>query len=252
MKESIFRLFMGILVLATLAGCASTKYSDPKDPYEGFNRSLYKFNKGVDRAVLKPLAKGYVAVTPKPVQKGVSNFFGNLNDIVTTVNDVLQAKGKQAGSDGLRFVVNSTFGLAGLFDVASIWGLEKHDEDFGQTFGYWGMGSGSYLMLPFFGPSTTRDAPGIVGEHFLNPFTYANDANIRYGSLGIHLVEKRASFLEFESQLKEAIDEYTFIKNAYLQNREYKVYDGHPPQDDTWLLDEDCEALDACDDVEVK
>ncbi len=240
MIDRIFKSLSALLILATVTGCASIKYNDPEDPFEGFNRGIYGFNKGLDNAIVKPVTKGYVAITPTPVQKGVTNFFENLDDIVTSVNGLLQGKGKQGGSDGLRVLVNTTFGIIGLFDVATVWGLEKHDEDFGQTLGYWGVGSGAYVMLPFLGPSTFRGFAGDITDHYLDPYTYSDDAATRNTVTGFELLDKRSSLLEFDSQLEEAIDEYTFIKNAYLQNREFRVYDGNPPEDEDSWLDDEC------------
>ncbi len=247
-------LFILILSSLLFSGCASLKSDNPQDPLENFNRPIYKFNRGLDKAILRPIAKGYKTITPEPVQKGVSNVFENLDDIITSVNGLLQGKVKQSGSDLLRVVINSTIGLAGIFDVASAWGLDKHDEDFGQTLGYWGIKPGPYLMLPFLGPSDFRDIWGIAGDYPLNPIPYHEDVSERNSLRGLRLIDKRASLLEFDSQLDEAIDEYAFVRDAFLQNRQYKVYDGNPPEDDDWfndddleddcLEDEDCEASD--------
>ncbi len=234
-----------------ISGCASLKSDNPQDPLENFNRPIYKFNRGLDKAVLRPVARGYKAITPEPVQKGVSNIFENFEDIVTSVNGLLQGKVTQSGSDLLRVIVNSTVGLVGIFDVASSWGLDKHDEDFGQTLGYWGIKPGPYVMLPILGPTDFRDAWGKVGDYPLNPLRYSHDIALRNSMTGLNLLNKRASLLQFDSQLEESIDEYAFIRDAYLQNRQYRVFDGNPPEDDDWLDENDvedgCVAGDDCE-----
>ena len=229
-----------IAFLLLLNGCASTGDSNPEDPFESINRPLYSFNRALDKAILRPAAKGYDAITPEPVQTGVSNFFENLDDVVTAVNGLLQGKVAQSGSDTLRVVVNSTIGIGGLFDVASSWGMDKHDEDFGQTLGTWGVGSGAYVMLPFFGPSTIRDGVGEVFDYPLDPFKYTDHVPTKNTVRGLDLLDKRTGLLEFDGQLEEAIDEYAFVRDAFLQNREFKVYDGNPPEDDEEWLEDEC------------
>lgn len=205
---------------------------NPRDPLEPYNRSMYQFNEGVDKAILKPLAKTYNYLFPEPVRKMVSNFFSNLNDIRTTFNDLLQLKLDQAGSDASRVVFNSTFGILGLFDVADH--LEKHDEDFGQTLGYWGVKSGPYFVLPLLGPRNIRDTVGFVVDIFtnLNPIGWLNNVptrNTLYGSL---TVDQRAGMLKNENILEEAaIDRYAFIRDGYMQKRQNLVYDGNPPRE---------------------
>lgn len=234
-------LFVLMLFSILISGCASIKSDNPQDPLEKINRPIYKFNRGLDKIILKPLAKGYKAITPDPVEKGVSNIYENLSDIITSVNGLLQGKVKQSGSDLLRVVVNSTVGLVGIFDVASSWGLDKHDEDFGQTLGYWGIKPGPYVMLPFLGPSDFRDVWGVAGDYPLNPVIYSDNVRLKNSVSGMRVIDKRASLLEYDNQLEEAIDEYAFIRDAYLQNRQYKVFDGNPPEDDDWFKDEDLE-----------
>jgi len=205
---------------------------NPRDPLEPYNRSMYQFNEGVDKAILKPLAKTYNYLFPEPVQKIISNFFSNLGDIRTTFNDLLQLKLEQAGSDASRVVFNSTFGILGLFDVADH--LEKHYEDFGQTLGYWGVKSGPYFVLPLLGPRNIRDTVGFIVDIFtnLNPIGWLNyvpTRNILYGSLW---VEQRAGMLKNENILEEAaIDRYAFIRDGYMQQRQNLVYDGNPPRE---------------------
>jgi phospholipid-binding lipoprotein MlaA len=222
-----------------LNGCATTSSNNPEDPLESINRPIYTFNRTLDKAILRPVAKGYNAITPEPVQKGVTNFFENLDDITTAVNGLLQGKVTQSGSDTLRVLVNSTIGIGGLFDVASSWGMDKNDEDFGQTLGYWGFDTGAYLMLPFFGPSSIRDGTGKVFDYRLDPYNYTDHVPTKNTVRGFDLLDKRSHLLDFDSQLEDAIDEYAFVRDAYLQNRKFKVFDGNPPEDDEqWLVDE--------------
>jgi len=217
------------LFVLLLCGCATIPSGkpDPRDPWERFNRASYKFNDALDRAVAKPAAKGYKKVTPRVVRTGVSNFISNLGTITTVFNDVLQGKMKQAGHDSGRFLLNSTIGLAGLFDPASAAGLERNDEDFGQTLGKWGVKSGPYLMLPILGPSTVRDTVGRVPDQFTNPVNYLQDDSTRYIIRGFDFLDLRAGLLDFEPQLEKSYDKYAFIRNAWLQRREFQVTDGN-------------------------
>jgi phospholipid-binding lipoprotein MlaA len=212
-----------------LSGCATipSGKADPRDPWEGFNRASYKFNDALDRAIAKPVAKGYKKVTPRVVRTGVSNFISNLGTITTVVNDVLQGKMKQAGQDSGRFLLNSTLGLAGLFDPASAAGMERNDEDFGQTLGKWGVKSGPYLMLPILGPSTVRDTVGRLPDQFTNPVNYLQDDSTRYIIDGVGFLDLRAGLLDLDAQIEKSYDKYAFIRNAWLRRREYKVTDGN-------------------------
>jgi phospholipid-binding lipoprotein MlaA len=203
--------------------------TDPQDPWEGFNRGVFEFNQTVDKAVLKPVAEFYQKATPDPVDRSITSFFSNLNDVIVVLNDLLQFKVEQAVSDLGRFVANSTFGVLGLFDVATHFGLEKHDEDFGQTLGYWGMDQGPFLMLPLLGPSTVRDTAGRAGDFAVSPLNVFDDTT-RWAMRGVNTVDTRADLLSV-SRIAEtaALDEYVFIRDAYLQRRRYLVYDGNPP-----------------------
>ena len=224
------RLITSLLLTAcVLCGCAAGP--DPRDPLEPFNRKLYAFNEGVDKAVLKPVAKGYVAVVPQLVRRGVTNVFNNLGVIVTTFNDALQLKGSKVPVDFARFTTNMIFGLGGLIDVATELKIENRNEDFGQTLGYWGLASGPYLILPLFGPSSTRDASGRVVDFVASPFFYWNpDPAIRWGVFALDIIDSRANLLEVEKFLDTAsIDRYSFLRDAYLQRREYLIHDGNPP-----------------------
>ena len=221
------------LLLASLAlgGCASTQHN-PKDPFEPFNRGVYQFNDALDRAVVKPAAKGYNAVMPPPAKMMVSNFFSNLNDISVAINDLLQFKIVDAISDGGRLVVNTTVGLFGLVDVASAVGLKKHDEDFGQTLGRWGINSGPYLVIPFFGPSSIRDGVGLYVDSHPRVIQRIKPVDTRNQVFAASIVDKRASLLDKEKVLDTAaLDRYSFFRDAYLQRRQSRVYDGDPPRE---------------------
>lgn len=196
-----------------------------QDPWEDFNRGVHGVNTGIDNAVLKPLAKGYQAVTPEIVDKGISNFFGNLGDVGNMINNALQFKGEEAISDMARVIFNSTFGLAGFLDVASEMGIPKHDEDFGQTLASWGVESGPYLELPLLGPSTLRDAPGRIVDFALNPVSYLNYSE---PLSAVSLVDTRADLLDTEKVLKSvsSVDRYATVRDAWLQRREFLVNDG--------------------------
>jgi phospholipid-binding lipoprotein MlaA len=236
-----------VLTSLILAGCASQPNAkkDPRDPFEKFNRVSYKVTDAVDRAVLKPTAKGYKAVAPQFVETGVSNFFSNLNQPTVIVNDLLQAKFTPALSDTGRFLLNTTLGVGGLFDPASGVGLDRNDEDFGQTLGKWGMPSGPYLWIPFLGPSTIRDAFGTGVDAFTDPMNYVERDVIRFSLTGLNVIDARARRLDLEETLRSTYDPYGFIRNAYLQQREYAVKDGNvesPTFDDEPLEDPEPEA----------
>lgn len=234
------KICITVLSLA-LAGCATvTGKGDPRDPLEGFNRGVYKFNDTLDRAVLKPVARGYDTVLPQLVKTGVRNFFSNLGELVIIVNDALQGKGEQAASDTGRLLMNSTIGLAGILDIATPLGLAKHNEDFGQTLGKWGVASGPFLMLPFLGPSTARDAPARLADSQLQYFTFVGDVPVRNSAYVVETIDTRASLLGASNILGEAaLDPYTFLRDAYLQRRQQLVYDGKPPKDKDEFDDEE-------------
>jgi phospholipid-binding lipoprotein MlaA len=236
----VTRLTAGLAWLATVAvlgGCATTPTEDaPReknpDPFEKVNRDVYKFNDTLDKYALKPAATAYRDYTPKLVQDGIGNFFENLGYPTTIVNQFLQGKFKEGSQDTARFLLNTTLGWGGLIDVASGGTpLPKHDEDSGQTLGYWGVPAGPYLVLPFLGPATLRDAPARIADDFSQPFRWYNAGAERWGSLGLSLVDKRADYLPLDKTLEQTYDPYAFIRNAYLQRRQYAVYDGNPPQD---------------------
>jgi phospholipid-binding lipoprotein MlaA len=221
-----------IAVLVGLSGCATAN----KDPLEGVNRGIYKFNDVVDQYAMKPVAKAYKAVTPSPVRTGISNFFSNLGTLTTVVNDLLQLKFAQAFTDAGRFVINTTFGIAGFIDVASKDNIPKHQEDFGQTLGYWGVGSGPYLVLPILGPSTVRDAGGLAFDTVTSdPITYLhNTGQIRAHNQVrlVQFVDKRTQLLDAKDLVDDAsIDPYAFMRDAYLQRRASQVQDGLVPNE---------------------
>lgn len=224
---------VAVVTFAGLSGCASSAKLDGgainKDPWEKANRVVFKFNDSLDTWVAKPVAKGYRAVAPAPVEQGVSNFFSNIGEVQNVVNDLLQAKWRQAGHDATRFFLNTLAGLGGLVDVAEHVGLEKSQgEDFGQTLQAWGLATGPYLVLPLVGPSTVTDASGSVVDWASNPITYVND-DVRYGITAIDFTHRRAKLLDAEAMVSG--DKYIFFREAYLQNREFMVNDGKVEDD---------------------
>ncbi|HUP91577.1 MAG TPA: VacJ family lipoprotein [Solimonas sp.] len=214
-----------------LCGCAHSPIDDPSDPLEPVNRGIYSFNDKLDKYVAQPVAKGYVHAVPAVVRTGVSNFLSNATYLTVVINDVLQGKLGQAGHDTGRFLLNTTFGLGGVLDPATLVGLEKNDEDFGQTLGKWGVGEGWYLMLPFLGPSTNRDLVGRVANSTTSPWPYV-DNNYSFPVTVLGAVDARAGLLGVEDLLKEQYDPYAFIRSAYLQRRQSLVYDGNPPREE--------------------
>ncbi|HEV7609301.1 MAG TPA: VacJ family lipoprotein [Steroidobacteraceae bacterium] len=233
-----------------LTGCATLPSGKPdaRDPWERFNRASFKFNDALDRAFARPVAKAYVKVTPKVVRTGVSNALSNLNTVPTVINDVFQGKIRQAGRDSTRFLLNSTLGLAGLFDPATSAGFENNDEDFGQTLGKWGVKSGPYVMLPILGPSTVRDILGRGVDQFTYPVNYLEDDSTRLIIRGIDFLDLRASLLDLDGQLNRSYDRYAFVRNAWLQRREYKVKDGNV-EDDSAALEEEFKEEDPASDA---
>lgn len=231
MHNKIFCLFNACLIALLLTGCASQAN---KDPLESINRGVYKFNDVTDKAVFKPVATAYKTVTPSPIRTGVNNFFSNLGTITNVVNNLLQFKFANAFSEAGRFVINSTFGLAGLIDVAGMDKIAVHKEDFGQTLGYWGVGSGAYIVLPFVGPSTVRDATGLaVDTATSDPITYTHNI----GEIRLHnqlraaqFIDKRTELLDAKDIVDEAsLDPYAFMRDAYLQRRASLIQDGLVP-----------------------
>lgn len=226
------RLGLVLLVLVGASACASRPSHNPSDPLEPFNRQVFAFNNAVDRHVAKPVAQAYVDVVPRPARRGFRNFLANLGYPVVIVNDLLQAKWLQATRDTGRFLFNTTVGLAGFLDPASDIGLTRNNEDLGQTLGYWGVGEGWFLMLPFLGPSTNRDFVGGLGDAYLTPQYHANVSERRailLGLTGLEVVETRAALLGTERLLEQQFDPYIFLRSAYLDRRQQLIYDGNPP-----------------------
>jgi len=234
-KMGLFANRVKALALAgamALGGCATTDpdFADPRDPIEGFNRAVYSFNDMLDRALIKPLAQGYNAVVPKPVNRGVTNFFNNIDDVTSAVNNLLQFKIGRALNDVGRVAVNTTVGIGGLFDVASNMDMPRYDEDFGQTLGTWGVASGPYIVLPLIGPTSGRDGIGLVVDWFTDPTNYIDDDTVRWSLRGLDLVDTRADLLNASRVVDQAaLDPYAFVRDAYLQKRQDQVYDGNPP-----------------------
>ena len=223
----------GAVALVLLAGCASAPGADPRDPWERYNRSMYSFNEAVDTAVLKPVATACRDVLPQPVRTGVSNFFGNLGDAWSFVNNILQAKPEGALHSFWRVVINSTMGLGGVLDPATEMRLQRHREDFGQTLGYWGVPAGPYFVLPLFGPSTLRDAAALPVDAYGSAVGHVNDVSVRNSLIGVNVIQTRASLLTTTDFLESAaLDKYSFQRDAFLQKRRNEIHDGNPPQDE--------------------
>jgi phospholipid-binding lipoprotein MlaA len=236
------QLLIAAATLFTFVGCASTS-SPNADPWEGFNRGSFAANEAIDKAVLTPAAKGYQAITPKFVRSGVSNAFGNVDDVGTGVNNLLQGKPGSALSDLGRVLVNSTLGILGLFDVASPMGLDKNNEDFGQTLGKWGVGSGPYVVLPLLGPSTLRDSVGRVPDRYTSYGRYLEHVPTRNTVQGVDIIRIREELLATGKTLDEAsLDKYQFLRDAFLQRRLNQVHDGKVPPKLREKLEEDLEA----------
>lgn len=237
MKPSRPHLIVTLLLVAMwlASGCATTQGPrDPRDPWEGFNRTVFGFNEVADKAVVRPLAVGYTRITPRPVRTGVGNFFSNLGDVTNLFNNLLQFRFHNATVDFGRLVFNTTVGLLGLVDVASHMDLPKNNEDFGQTLGYWGVPAGPYLMLPFLGPSTVRDTPTRYVDMLTHPLYYYDNVGRRNALAGLSIVDTRAGFIPTEKILEDLpVDRYTALRDFYLQRREYLVHNGEPPGVDT-------------------
>jgi phospholipid-binding lipoprotein MlaA len=221
---------LAISTLLLLQACASVKNADVRDPWESMNRSVYNFNEALDNAAIKPAAKVYTALLPSPVRTGIHNFFGNLGDVWTLANTAMQLKGQATAETFMRITVNTFWGLGGVLDVASEMRLEKRNEDFGQTLGYWGVKPGPYVVLPILGPSTMRDSLATPIDMQANVVQQFNDTATRNVLTGMRVMDVRSGLLESLDVIKAAaLDPYTFIRDAYLQKRENDVHDGNPP-----------------------
>lgn len=230
-KSRLNRSVLGLLVLLSVTGCATTGTDDSRDPLEPLNRGVYSFNKTADELLINHIARAYNTVTPEIVDGGVTNFFSNLGEIASFANNLLQLKIDQALGTATRFVFNSTFGIGGFFDVSSHVGLPAYKEDFGQTLGHWGIGPGPYVVLPLLGPSTVRDTGGLVADSFMNPIAYIDDDAWQYGLVALGFVDVKSDLLSTGGLVSEAaLDEYEFVKNAYLERRRAQVNDGQGSQ----------------------
>jgi len=229
----------GIAVLAVMFSACATTGGNPQDPLEPLNRKIFAFNDAVDTYAIQPVARGYVAITPVQVRTGIGNVFSNLEDAWIGVNDLLQGKATDALSDVGRLLLNSTAGLLGVFDVATDVGLEKHDEDLGQTLGVWGVGPGPYLVLPLLGPSSVRDTSNLVSS-FIDPINLVERIPVRNSIKALKIIDARAQLLNAGQALDEAaLDKYLFMRDFYLKRRQSQIYDGNPPRE----KDDDAEAM---------
>jgi phospholipid-binding lipoprotein MlaA len=229
LKVAFARMALAVIVLMGLSACVTLPPNHPRspqDPWESWNRGVYRVNDALDRAVAKPVATTYVKVVPQPIRTGVTNFFANLNTPTVMVNDALQGKFLAAASDLGRFVLNSTVGLAGILDPATPAGLARNDEDFGQTLGKWGVHPGPFIELPILGPSDLRDASGRFVDTYTNPRQYIKNNWIKYGLYLPDFVDRRAALLPLDSTLRTTYDPYAFVRDAYFQRRAYLVSDG--------------------------
>ena len=241
-NQGLLRLILVACVLAFLSGCATGRglYDvPPNDPMEGFNRGMYKFTRGVDRFTLRPLAKGYDFITPQPIQNGIGNFFDNLQTPRYAINNFLQGKiGRGFGQLG-RFVLNSIMGIGGIMDPSTHlaegeWSdvFARQNEGFGDTLAVWGMKPGAYLFIPFIGPSSPRDGIGFIADYQLDILTHYNRSKYRDKLMILKIIHQRASLLDYEETLAQQEDEYVFVRNAWMQNRNFRVMDGEIAEDD--------------------
>jgi len=229
-------LIVGALVMTAFAGCATTgpngQPPNPKDPYESFNRGMFAFNDKLDTYALKPVAEAYEKVLPSPIRTGVHNFFGNISDVWSTANQLLQGKFDNTARMTMRVMSNTIIGLGGLLDPATEMGLERQSEDLGQTLGYWGVPPGPYLVLPLFGPSDVRDAVALPGDQYVGVPLLLTAANDRPGAAVLGVIDARANLLSASQIMDEiALDRYTFLRDAYITRRRSLVYDGNPPEE---------------------
>jgi phospholipid-binding lipoprotein MlaA len=235
----LIALITSVVTTMTLTGCAH-KGTNPADPYESFNRKIHSFNMSADKAVLKPAAIIYTTVLPGFVRKGINNAFNNIDMVPSVANDILQAEGKWAIKDTWRFAINSTLGVGGLFDVAEKMGLPPHYNDLGLTFAKWGDKNSPYIVIPLLGPSTIRDGSGMLFQFALwSPYVYINNDPLAYGLAALRYVDLRAQLLDSEHLMDEALDKYSFIRDAYLQHRNYQITGASASQNDGDLYVDD-------------
>jgi len=232
MKSAAILTLTAVAALV-LGGCASFRNAAPGDPLEPINRGIFSFNSTFDHYLFKPIAKGYDAAVPNPVKKGVSNVFQNASDAQSIVSDALQLKGAKMGDDLGRVMINTTFGLGGIFDLATPMGIERGNEDLGQTLGYWGIGAGPYVVIPFLGPSSARDLVGRYGDGKIDPVALVSSVPVRNSLMGARVVDTRVSLFPAEALMNQAaLDRYTFMRSAYLQRHQSLVLDGKRPKEE--------------------
>lgn len=242
-KHKLLPVALVVIAMSLLSACATQRPAAPKeeraasDPWEPFNRRVTAFNDNVDKVTLKPLAKAYQAVLPDFVETGIHNVFSNLRGPLHIVNNLLQGKLKRSGRETGRLLVNSILGLGGLLDVGTNIGWEAAPEDFGQTLAVWGVGDGPYLVLPFLGPNTLRDAFAIPLDSAADPVYYLEPDSHRYGVVALRLIDMRARLFTAEALIEDSFDRYLSIRESYLQNRRFQVYDGDPPEDEDFYDD---------------
>jgi phospholipid-binding lipoprotein MlaA len=224
-KERIFRVVLLVSLIFCVIGCATSKEPvDPQDPYEHFNRKVFAFNIAFDRVLFRPVAKTYDTILPWPVKKGVHNFFDNVGDVVSAANEILQLAFPQAIADLARVVINTIVGIGGLFDIATLLGVEKNIGDFGLTLARWGSKDTPYMVLPFFGPATVRDAIALPINYFLlSPWGYLNSQELQYITAGLYFVQSRSELLIGDKVVEQAFDPYVFVRDAYLQHRRFLI-----------------------------
>ncbi len=237
------QLLAAVVAAAALTGCANVSQVE-HDPWESVNRGVYGFNDAADRVLVKPLARGYRTVLPGFARRGVSNFFDNLVTPRSSLNNFLQGKPGRGMSDIGRFVINSTIGLGGLIDVATPSGIEATDEDFGQTLAVWGVGDGPYVVLPFLGPRTLRDTIAMPFDFAADPLYHYDETSVKDKLRVLQIINLRSRLLAADALLEESNDPYITLRESYLQNREYEVYDGDPPLDDDFYEEFDDEFFD--------
>jgi len=232
-RARVFQLGKVAVAAALVTGCTTVQTPTKGDPFEGLNRTVFTVNDKIDQYALKPVAQGYVWATPQPVRDSVTNFFSNIGDVYIAANNLLQLRIADGVSDIMRIVINTVFGVGGLFDVATLAKLPKHDNDLGLTLGHYGVPPGPYLVLPLFGPSTVRDAVGSIGNYYVNPISYVSPSGLSWALWGLNIVNTRANLLGASNLLEgAALDKYSFVRNAYLQRRQYLLSDNRRrPQD---------------------
>lgn len=228
-RAKLGKIAVALLAVSFITGCAST--GNPKDPYEGFNRAMFSFNDTVDQVALKPAATAYQTVLPSFVQTGIGNFFGNIGDVWIAANNLMQGNIEDGLSDVVRVMINSSFGIVGVLDIASEAGLTKHNEDFGQTLGKWGFKSGPYVVLPLLGSSTVRDTIALPADLYADPWGYKYPVHVRNPGYALRAIDRRAAMLEAGDLIEAAaLDKYEFVRDAYLQRRENQINGGSPKE----------------------